>query len=324
MVLTCSSSWSFSDEEPAPTVEAAADEARIRKAIERSLVALDRQGLAWLDEKKCASCHHVPMMLWSFNEAQRHGFAIDPKSLEAGAGAAGMVPKGDTVEHGAHMTLGLSAIPVLDDATTTLLRKHAAHLVKVQQADGNWELRDSDNPFDRAGLWTLWTALAVSSARDLAVRDGKTPIDEAWVASPQRAEKWLAERTLAAEPLFQVPQLLIHLKAGRRDAAQSLLTSLQESQHADGGWAWKKDQPSDALMTGQALYALNVAGVAAADLIVKRACEFLIATQPDDGMWRLQTTTKRGNQTEIFSYPATAWATMGLLRSLPPDRSRGP
>ena len=51
--------------------------ASAREAVERSLGFLEKEGVAWIKEKQCVSCHHVPFLLWSFNEAQARGLAID-------------------------------------------------------------------------------------------------------------------------------------------------------------------------------------------------------------------------------------------------------
>jgi hypothetical protein len=65
---------------PAPDVPVTPESAR--QAIGRSLPFIEKQGLAWIKERGCVSCHQVPSMVWSLNEAGRHGFAIDRKKLE--------------------------------------------------------------------------------------------------------------------------------------------------------------------------------------------------------------------------------------------------
>ena len=45
-------------------------EEEVRQAIERSLPYLAREGESWMEERGCVSCHHVPLMIWSHNEAQ--------------------------------------------------------------------------------------------------------------------------------------------------------------------------------------------------------------------------------------------------------------
>jgi squalene-hopene/tetraprenyl-beta-curcumene cyclase len=55
--------------------------ADVRKAVERSLPYLEREGVAWKEKYNCLSCHHVPFLLWSHNEARARGFTIDRKKL---------------------------------------------------------------------------------------------------------------------------------------------------------------------------------------------------------------------------------------------------
>ena len=50
-----------------------------RAAIERSLVYLEKAGVAWKEERKCASCHHIPMTIWTLNAAKRQGFAVNER-----------------------------------------------------------------------------------------------------------------------------------------------------------------------------------------------------------------------------------------------------
>src|SRR5215204_1899175 len=52
-----------------------------RAAANRALAFLAKDGLAWKDDRKCASCHHVPMTLWTLNEAKKAGFAVNEKVL---------------------------------------------------------------------------------------------------------------------------------------------------------------------------------------------------------------------------------------------------
>src|SRR5438034_2423332 len=50
-------------------------------AVRKALGYLEARGVAWMRERKCASCHHVPMMIWTMHEAQRHGFAVNKDAL---------------------------------------------------------------------------------------------------------------------------------------------------------------------------------------------------------------------------------------------------
>src|ERR1043165_9618121 len=55
--------------------------AETRKAIERGLPYLEKEGVVWMRQKDCLSCHHVPFLLWSHNDARARGFAVDETKL---------------------------------------------------------------------------------------------------------------------------------------------------------------------------------------------------------------------------------------------------
>src|SRR4051794_32607672 len=55
---------------PGDTVSSA-DPPHVRQAVGRSLVFLEKEGLAWMKERKCIACHHGAFMLWSHNEARQ-------------------------------------------------------------------------------------------------------------------------------------------------------------------------------------------------------------------------------------------------------------
>ena len=70
---------SVSADEPTPG-DPIVEEAR--NAIRRSLPFVEREGVAWMEKRKCMSCHQVSHFVWTFNEAQRRGFAVDVGKLK--------------------------------------------------------------------------------------------------------------------------------------------------------------------------------------------------------------------------------------------------
>ncbi len=56
-------------------------DAAVRDAVSRSLVFLETEGMAWMRDRGCASCHHVPFLLWSHRAAQAHGLDVDLTKL---------------------------------------------------------------------------------------------------------------------------------------------------------------------------------------------------------------------------------------------------
>src|SRR5262249_48573569 len=127
-----------------------------------------------------------------------------------------------------------------------------------------------------------------------------------------------------------VLRLLVARKFGKPKDADGRLEELLARQAADGGWSANPEQhqPSDAFATGQSLYALCLAGggdekVKAA---VERACKFLLTKQEKNGSWTVPSTAfhppsskpGRDKRTDaVYTYWGTAWATLGLLHTLP-------
>ena len=63
-------------DDPAPVNDAA-----VRDAVSRSLPFLEKKGVAWMKDRHCMSCHHVPLLLWSHRSAQAQGFKVDSQKL---------------------------------------------------------------------------------------------------------------------------------------------------------------------------------------------------------------------------------------------------
>ena len=63
------------------SAEITADEGAVREAVGRSLPFLEKAGVAWMEERSCMSCHHVPFLIWTHHAAQAKGFNVDPQKL---------------------------------------------------------------------------------------------------------------------------------------------------------------------------------------------------------------------------------------------------
>lgn len=68
-------------ESPGESAEVDSSDAAVRDSIVRSLLFLESGGVAWMDERGCMSCHHVPFMIWAHREAQSKGVMVDTKKL---------------------------------------------------------------------------------------------------------------------------------------------------------------------------------------------------------------------------------------------------
>jgi hypothetical protein len=77
---TISVSGLAAQENEAPGSVSNAD-AAVRDAVARSLPFLEKEGVAWMDERMCMSCHHVPLLLWTHRAARARGLSVDAKKL---------------------------------------------------------------------------------------------------------------------------------------------------------------------------------------------------------------------------------------------------
>jgi hypothetical protein len=102
-----------------------------------------------------------------------------------------------------------------------------------------------------------------------------------------------------------------------------LAKELLAQQNADGGWSQLATLQSDAYATGEALFALHVAGrIPIAHTAFERGRHFLLATQLQDGTWHVrrrafpfQPTMKSGfphGRDSWISAAATSWAVVAL------------
>src|SRR6478735_624907 len=53
----------------------------VRDAVSRSLPFLEKEGVAWMKDRRCMSCHHVPFLLWSHRSAHAQGFTVDSQKF---------------------------------------------------------------------------------------------------------------------------------------------------------------------------------------------------------------------------------------------------
>jgi hypothetical protein len=304
---------------PAPSPAKVADP---RKLVERSLPFLEKEGVAWLETRKCATCHHIPMMLWTHYEAKKYGFRVNESAMQKlqsqaiaqYLGHPELQPTGQdkgfyekpfgpgTV----YLSLALMASSSPTDEAVKALKRFTANFLKHQNDNGSWTTKINQAPLvDGHDTTTLQILLALS--------------DKAATRNPQawnKARKWLKD----APPRDEIQPLALRILVAERarDAreVERQVTLLRKKQQANGGWSQKLGLGTDALATGQALYALAAAGVAANDPAVDRARGFLATTQRPDGSWLVHTQNPNSHD-PVISYVGTGWATLGLIRTLP-------
>jgi squalene-hopene/tetraprenyl-beta-curcumene cyclase len=211
-----------------------------------------------------------------------------------------------------------AAEPKQDAVTAADLKSIAGHLGRHQEADGSWAwsaapAKNRPPPvMESDEVATLWGLL------DLGPADPKEKSDVR-----DKALAWLAKATPTDTTQAAALRLWLRVREGKSttDEVQSLL----KRQNKDGGWSPVAGIPGDGYATGQALYVLNLAGVPNDHPDVKRAVAFLVSTQKDDGSWPMKSRSHPGAEPMKNPVPITyfgsAWATLGLLRTVPKERT---
>jgi squalene-hopene/tetraprenyl-beta-curcumene cyclase len=204
-----------------------------------------------------------------------------------------------------YLTLGLRAQERADADTETALAKMSQHFLDQQEANGSWKLKSSQPPLvDGDDVTTMMLLLALGPQSDT---DGE---------APRPSLKWLKESDHRQETQPMAMRAIVSAMYGTPEDSEQVVTQLFAKQNDDGGWAQTKDRDSDALATGEALYALSMVNGNHHEEAVHKALEFLISTQQDDGSWLVHTRNPKGHD-EIVTYYGTGWATIGIVRSLP-------
>jgi hypothetical protein len=316
--------------------EAAAAPQQARKSIERGLAFLEADAAKWRKERQCASCHHGTMTVWALAEAKSQGYAVAAEKLADTAQwtkdrllqridePRDTRPGWSMVSTPAvYLAVMAQAVPRQEAVTADELKRIAGHLLRHQESDGSWAWSSAppqNRPppvFESDEVVTLMAYLALrphvpaETKEKSAVRDSR-----------ERAAAWLAKTGPGDSTQAAALRLLVKVLA--REPAKSLRTEVEGflgRQSKDGGWGQLKDLPSDAYATGQALYVLSLAGARNDRPEVRRGVAFLIANQREDGSWPMTSRAHPGAKPYTNPVPITyfgsAWATIGLLRSVP-------
>lgn len=293
---------------------------KARDAAQKGLDFLARAARDWQDGHQCYGCHVQAVTLEAMTVGKSHQYQVKQGDLDAmvfgmtkiSGGAHG--PHGLTVGNDRYLletskTFGGAAFAHFDERVGPLLRKEleqvATQLLAFQEPDGSMRPSYDSKPVVAGKVQA--TAQALITWRQAQARTA----DTRWLVPIRKAEEWL---TLKAKGLSDeggalqdVDHAIIGLVAAGRGAGDKLVAALarvvEKAQNQDGGFGYAKGDGSNAFATGQALYALRLAGRSDGDSVVRKGTSWLLKTQENSGGWG-------GGG---FGKAEAMWAVLGLV-----------
>jgi hypothetical protein len=309
---------------------AAVDPVLVRTAVHKALPPLQQAGIVFWKNTGCVSCHHLTLPTMAVAMAREHGFAVD-QDIEKQVSKLtadylgvrterilqGITPPGaeDTLSY-VVFGLVMEQIPA-NDATDA-----SARYLKIRQAeDGRWKIRAHRPPLESSAIsLTAVTIRVLQTYAPLAQRDQ-------YEKSIAKGARWLtlANASNTEESSFKVLGL-VWANGARESIAQSA-GARAKAQRPDGGWSQLPTLESDAYATGQALVALQAAGMKANDSLYERGVQFLLRTQLADGSWFVKSRTEAfqpyfetgfpHGHDQWISAAGTSWAIAALALTQP-------
>lgn len=283
-----------------------------RKAAQRGLGFLTRSSKEWTAKHNCFGCHVQAVTMEALTVGLHHQYDVGIKDVDEMARALMMgVTAGGRTTGVAFQGQAWSRYDMWINAThKPQLLQYGEELIRLQQADGSIPDDDARLPITGGTMQTTYQAM--QTWRQAFARTA----DDKWLAPMRKAEQFLAKQssdwTVKSEVYLQnVNFALLGLVAagvGNGEASsQRLQKILLARQNQDGGWGLDAGK-SDALATGQSLYALRLAGHGDGEAAIDRGTAWLVKHQEQDGAWRTYHSNQGGAEKG-----EGMWAVLGLV-----------
>jgi ankyrin repeat protein len=288
-------------------------------AVEKAMGLLERQSGNFIRIAGCNSCHSQDL------PSAAAGF-VKSRGLKAPAEIPqlpqSMMPSPERLMDLSVVSAPGTAWELVDfgmnNVPSNAYTDAAVRLIKVmQRADGSWSANQSRRPPMNSGEFQD-TAVCIYALRHYGPR-AEAASTEAAITG---AVAWL-ERSKPESTQDRAFQALALAWAEHDETAKAAARALIGSQSGDGGWSQFPGLESDAYATGQAVFALNVAGrVPQDDPAYRRGIAYLLRTQASDGSWHVKTRAiwlqpyfESGfpyGRDQFISTAGTAWASLAL------------
>lgn len=290
-----------------------------RAGAQRGLDWLASATVSWQETQQCFGCHVQAVTLEALTVGRANQYKVDDAKLNAIVKGMLDLPGGAHSKdgfsyHGGQLlepskAFGGSAFAHYDERVGPRLRpelvKTAEELLALQQQDGSMPGSYNNEPVATGVVQA--TTQALVTWRQVHARTA----DTRWLVPIRKAEQWLTVRAKQMSDeggrLQDVDHAILGLVAAGAGSGDKLIAALarvvEKQQNKDGGFSLTSGAPSSPFQTGQAVYALRLAGRSDGDSSVKRGTAWLISHQQQDGSWG-------GGG---FGKAEAMWAVLGLV-----------
>ena len=302
------------------------DAAAIPGAVEKAMGLLEKQSGNFIRIAGCNSCHSQDLASAAAGFVKSRGLRAPAEIPQL---PQSMMPSPERLMDLAVVSAPSTAWELVDfgmnNVSPDAYTDAAVRLVKVmQRADGSWSANQSRRPPMASGEFQD-AAVCIYALRHYGPR-AEAASTESAIA---KAVAWLerAKPETTQDRAFQA--IALSWAAETSDSAKTAARALAGLQRADGGWSQFPGLESDAYATGQAIFALSVAGrVPQDDPTYRKGIAYLMRTQAPDGSWHVKTRAiwlqpyfESGfpyGRDQFISTAGTAWASMALATVMQP------
>jgi hypothetical protein len=303
-----------------------------REAAQRGLDWLQQAGGDWTRTTGCFGCHVQAQVLMGQAVAYEHGYRVNLRaaralydhSLQTGSWGSWWSPPYSATAFGAMgVANAMKILPDIDDkkypyVDNGVTGENARRLISGQLEDGSMRVDEVAPPIVQGQFMT--TGNAVVALKGAAARYENATFEQA----AERGIAWIAthEPETTQDKIFKIITLMHYGTPDQKRLAWSVVESLAADQQPDGGWKENAATPgSNAIATGQALYAFKQAGVSIQGEMFRRGVDFLLKHQEknpesfDNGSWDAMNT----QSPKPSRYAQTMWAVIGLAGAYGPE-----
>jgi len=300
----------------------------VTEAVEAAIALLEMQSPNFIKRGGCNSCHNQNLPEAAAALARERGIKAPATIAQIPLEALERSPEramNHAVTGGGvlYELFGYAATRRPPDEYTDAL---VHYLKRIQEKEGYWASGRGNRPPLTSDDF-ITTALTVNALKVYSPEAEQADTGKRLALAARWLEAGKPRNT--QERAFQL--LGLKWASGDRAVIEKAVKSLAATQRPDGGFPQLPTMGSDAYASGQALYALHLAGgMETSNAVYKKGVRYLLRTQAADGSWHVKTRAlplqpyfESGfpyGPDQWISAAGTSWASMALALTVEPQK----